>query len=113
MVNLNHSLGHQTSPEIQNIQEVTQVHTTSQLDRSVFTSLLRTHWENNRIAVDNTEFQFNGRPIDPYALYSEVANLGGITNVRFLLLTLRRRNDNTMIGSATRYVGCRQQKDEL
>lgn len=109
VVNLNHSLGHQTSLEVQNIQEVTQTYTTPQLDRAVFTSLFRIH---NQTALDKTELQFNGRPIDLFVLYSEVTTLGGITNVRFLILTLRQMNDNTVIGSATRYVGCRHKKDE-
>ena len=109
VANLNHSLGHQTSPEIQNIQEVTQAYTTSQLDRAVFTSLFRIH---NQIVLDKTDLQFNGRPIDLFVLYSEVTTLGGITNVRFLILTSKQMNDNTVIGSATRCVGCRQQKDE-
>ena len=103
VVNLNHSLGHQTSPEIQNIQEVKQDHTI-QLDRALFTALLRIH---NQIALDKTDLQFNGRPIDLFVLYSEVTTLGGITNVRFLILTSKQINDNTVIGSATRYVGCR------
>ena len=109
MVNLNHSLGHQTSPEIQNIQEMTQAYTTPQLDRAVFMSLFRIH---NQVALDKTELQFNGRPIDLFVLYSEVTTLGGITNVRFLILTSKQMNYNTVIGSATRYVGCSQKKDE-
>ena len=109
VVNLNHSLGHQTSPEVQNIQEVTQAYTTPQLDRAVFTSLFRIH---NQVALDKTELQFNGRPIDLFVLYSEVYTLGGITNVRSIILTSKQRNDNTVVGSATRYVGCRHKKDE-
>ena len=108
VANLNHGLGHQTSPEVQNIQEVTQDHTI-QLDRALFTALLRIH---NQIEPDNMELQFNGRPIDLFVLYSEVYTLGGITNVRSIILTSNQRNDNTVIGSATRYVGCRHKKDE-
>ncbi|PAV16550.1 hypothetical protein PNOK_0817000 [Pyrrhoderma noxium] len=78
VVNLNHGLDHQTSPEVQNIQEVTQDHTI-QLDRALFTALLRIH---NQIEPDNMEMQFNGRPIDLFVLYSEVYTLGGITNVQ-------------------------------
>ena len=111
-VNSNHGLDHQTSPERQNIQEVTQAHTSPQLDRTMLSSLLRAHWENNQIVPDKTELQFNGRPIDLFVLYSEMTTLGGITNVRFLILTSKQMNYNTVIGSATRYVGCSHKKDE-
>ena len=109
VVNLNHSLSHQTSPEVQNIQEVTQAYTTPQLDRALFTSLFRIH---NQVALDKTELQLNGRPIDLFVLYSEVYTLGGITNVRSIILISKQMNDNTGVGSATRYVGCRHKKDE-